>query len=672
MATQLTYPLQFIRQYAGNLDGDYSFETKQTMTDYLTSARRYAGQIAYCKEDDKIYIMSSDMSSWNELKGNNSSNSIKFVDNYSKLDKTLTDYEISYCLNDYTDTTVDPNVIYSKGLYLFDKTSWSLISTSGSSLDGAVIKEYKQNTEYKQNDYIINDGIIYQAYRDFTSTDIDTDRDYVWVSDGHGNSSKQPANLKSSVATYSEACNHNYKGDKIASAGSIYDLDREQIDYIDYFKDHKSMRFHRRDGITIDEVNLSQSMIDIANFIMYGKAEQCDEKPTVAEVEQPDGTKKWIATYKYNGTDKTIEAENVWFYYTVTDEEGNMTKMQTIFINGEAEDIQSGDGNGVNPGVDDIPLWKTNQNYYQTNIVYYNGKKYLCVKDHTSSTFFRNDVDYWVEILNRYYYVETKAKYEQMVNDGLVTKADKSLYIIGEDSSDEESSGSKLEEEITSNVEVGGVTANTTFAVGTKISDIIKAMLVKYYAPDVTFTINPSAVLYKVGDSISTLDMIVNATKKSNNIVSIKYYVGDTLVDTKDSTTDTDIANGGSYTYSYATAITSNITLKVIVNDGNKDVTKTINIKFINPMYFGYSDGTLTEILKEKVNYTTPSLTCDEKIIVFKYPKSYGQLTQILDPNGFDNINSFTVTEETINSVDYYVYTSGSITVSDFKFTFKF
>lgn len=567
---------------------------------------------------------------------------------------------------------VDDGLTNAKGDTISHVVYIDISSVAGSSLDGITIKEYKQNTEYKQKDYVINNGIIYQAYRDFISTDIDVDRDDITRTDDSGNSTKEPANLTSAIATYTDACAQDYEENKIASAGSIYNLNRKQLKDVSYDSDTKSIIFNKNDDSLKDTLNLSQFIVDITNTIMYGKAERCDEKPTIAEVTQDDGTTKWIATYKYNGTEKTIEAENVWFYYTVTDEEGNMTKMQTIFINGEAKDIQSGDGSGVDPGVDDTPLWETNQNYYQTDIAYYNGKKYLCVKDHTSSTFFGNDLDYWVEILNRYYYVETKAKYEQMVNDGLVTKADKSLYIIGEDSSDEESSGAKLEEEITSNVEVGGVAANTTFAVGTKISDIIKAMLVKYYTPDVTFTINPSAVLYKVGDSISTLDMIVNATKKSNDIVSIKYYVGDTLVDTKDSTTDTDIANGGSYTYSYATAITSNTTLKVVVNDGNKDVTKTINIKFINPMYFGYSDGTLTEILKEKVNYTTPSLTCDEKIIVFKYPKSYGQLTQILDPNGFDNINSFTVTEETINSVDYYVYTSGSITVNDFKFTFKF
>lgn len=160
MATQLTYPLQFIRQYAENLDGDYSFKTKAAMISYLTSARRYAGQIAYCEEDDKLYVMSKDTSKWNELKGNSSG--IKIVDDYNKLDTTLTDYEINYCLNDYTDTTVTPNVTYSKGFYLFDKTSWNPLSVSGkiasNTVLGNVIIKKDGGIEVDSNGYIWING----------------------------------------------------------------------------------------------------------------------------------------------------------------------------------------------------------------------------------------------------------------------------------------------------------------------------------------------------------------------------------------------------------------------------------------------------------------------------------------------------------------------------------
>ena len=54
---------------------------------------------------------------------------INIVEDYSKLSTTLTDYEINYCLNDYTNS----GVTYDKGFYLYDKTTnkWNPISVTG-------------------------------------------------------------------------------------------------------------------------------------------------------------------------------------------------------------------------------------------------------------------------------------------------------------------------------------------------------------------------------------------------------------------------------------------------------------------------------------------------------------------------------------------------------------
>ena len=78
--------------------------------------------------------------------GNNSG--IKIVDNYSKLSTTVTDYELNYCLNDYTDISVTPNVTYPKGFYLFNKISskWISLMTNGdiasnTSLGNVIIKK---------------------------------------------------------------------------------------------------------------------------------------------------------------------------------------------------------------------------------------------------------------------------------------------------------------------------------------------------------------------------------------------------------------------------------------------------------------------------------------------------------------------------------------------------
>ena len=85
-----------------------------------------------CKEDDGdnkkgIYIWNTTDSKYESLTGNGKG--INIVNDYSKLSTTLTDYEINYCLNDYTSS----GVTYDKGFYLYNKTTnkWNPISVTG-------------------------------------------------------------------------------------------------------------------------------------------------------------------------------------------------------------------------------------------------------------------------------------------------------------------------------------------------------------------------------------------------------------------------------------------------------------------------------------------------------------------------------------------------------------
>ena len=229
-----------------------------------------------------------------------------------------------------------------------------------------------------------------------------------------------------------------------------------------------------------------------------------------------------------------------------------------------------------------------------------------------------------------------------------------------------------LTTDLISNVTVGGVSANTKYTKGTSLETIIKDILVKYFPADLVFSLNPSKTLYKIGEVVNSIDLIAAATKKSNNIENIKYYIDGALVDTKDETTDTGIENGGTYTYTHGTPFSTDTTFKVDVYDGKNTTTKTIKVEFVNPFYCGLASSTLQEILQKKGVYTYNNITCNNDSIVFKYPKSYGTLTSILDSNNFENISAFTRSEEVINSVDYYVYTSAVTTVTNFKFIFKF
>ena len=231
---------------------------------------------------------------------------------------------------------------------------------------------------------------------------------------------------------------------------------------------------------------------------------------------------------------------------------------------------------------------------------------------------------------------------------------------------------SNLTTDLISNVDVGGVSENTKYTKGTSLETIIKDILVKYFPADLVFSLNPSKTLYKIGEVVNSIDLIANVTKKSENIENIKYYIEGALVDTKDETTDSGIGNGGTYTYTHGTPFSTDTTFKVDVYDGKNITTKTIKVEFVNPFYCGLASDTLQEIVQKKDAYTYNNITCNNDSIVFKYPKSYGTLTSILDSNNFENISAFTRSEEVINGVDYYVYTSAVTTVTNFKFIFKF
>ena len=320
-------------------------------------------------------------------------------------------------------------------------------------------------------------------------------------------------------------------------------------------------------------------------------------------------------------------------------------------------------------GAINYPQWETDHDYIVGDKVKHNNYVYECIIAHHSDLIdFDNDKDNWIIELDKYYNL-TKNQYDLLVANGTIDSTNKHLYVVEGDSS---GGSSNLTTDLISNVDVGGVSANTKYTKGTSLETIIKDILVKYFPADLVFSLNPSKTLYKIGEVVNSIDLIATVTKKSNNIENIKYYIDGVLVNTKDETTNTGIGNGGTYTYTYSTPFSTDTTFKVDVYDGKNTTTKTIKVEFVNPFYCGLASGTLQEIVQKKGAYTYNNITCNNDSIVFKYPKSYGTLTSILDSNNFENISAFSRNEEVINSVDYYVYTSAVTTVSNFKFIFKF
>lgn len=80
----------------------------------------------------------------------------------------------------------------------------------------------------------------------------------------------------------------------------------------------------------------------------------------------------------------------------------------------------------------------------------------------------------------------------------------------------------------------------------------------------------------------------------------------------------------------------------------------------------------LTKLAEGKSNKTL-SYTAAAQNGVFAYPTSYGNLTHILDPNGYENISGWSKTTLTIDGTGYNVYrTDDRLTCNNFVYRFQF
>ena len=229
----------------------------------------------------------------------------------------------------------------------------------------------------------------------------------------------------------------------------------------------------------------------------------------------------------------------------------------------------------------------------------------------------------------------------------------------------------------------GGATAdwttNTTvsnLAAGTDVTgltalEILKKMTVSYVKPKATVTYSVTDSIVETGTTISTVVKVSGLTKGTSDISKIQLYNGSTLVQTLTYSSSTT-------TYSFtALSISSTATLKVRVVDTESQYTEySKTYTFTYATYYGTTDAPptditgLTKVLRTKATFEN-KFTCNNKHVVFLYPNSFGNLSSILDGNGFENITDFTKATMTIGSVSYNAYyTTGKKTLN--SFTYKF
>lgn len=226
----------------------------------------------------------------------------------------------------------------------------------------------------------------------------------------------------------------------------------------------------------------------------------------------------------------------------------------------------------------------------------------------------------------------------------------------------------------TSGIDIGGIKKNQVFNSAT-MQEMFDMLLHPYEKPTMTLGINPTKTIYdKVEETLASITINANVTKKTENIKEVRFYVDNVLVKT-----DTTHPNGGlvSYTHTFASPTNTTFNVKIECEDikgATSKVSANTNIYFVGKSYYGVveSDGSpfaVTEDLikglskkevKIKKALTYQNINATFGRIVYAYPKnlpSGGALTSIKDQGtGWSVFDSYTSQEITIDGITYLCY----------------
>lgn len=218
------------------------------------------------------------------------------------------------------------------------------------------------------------------------------------------------------------------------------------------------------------------------------------------------------------------------------------------------------------------------------------------------------------------------------------------------------------------------------------VKEILAKLLYPYVAPVVSVTGTPNGGTYEKGDNKEITNVRVSVTKKSERIAKVEVFDGSVSLGIKEGD---EVASGGTFNFTVSVPVNSvNKQLTAKVTDASNKVVSanTGAFSFVYPYYVGVIaedaviDEALVKGLTKKVESKgakTIAYTCNNERMVFAYPKAYGALKTVIDPNNFDVTGTFTKQEVSITGLDgtaqvYYVYVNGASTVNNFNMKFNY
>lgn len=240
---------------------------------------------------------------------------------------------------------------------------------------------------------------------------------------------------------------------------------------------------------------------------------------------------------------------------------------------------------------------------------------------------------------------------------------------------------------------VGGYDVGTTFD-NVSFKDLMDGLLYPYQTPSFSsfYIVNQPTIL-ECGIVVEGSNRIFNwNTINSNNIIpnsiTIKNYTNNIVI-------GANLNNDGNEILSFSniTKTTTNSTHIWQIqayNTKNNLFTRNYSITWYDPFYYGVGEKNLNAYQIQQLSKQVSSksnktyiFNSNNQVYYFAYPSSYGNLISILDTNGFEIINDFTLKVMEFNSnppyfnntvpVNYNVYEFNNLTSqTNFSITFKF
>lgn len=224
------------------------------------------------------------------------------------------------------------------------------------------------------------------------------------------------------------------------------------------------------------------------------------------------------------------------------------------------------------------------------------------------------------------------------------------------------------------NLEISGWSDRFGVAWSSKgLRDTLEKILDLVYAAPLVSLTGSSNIIREKGDDVTSITLSADVTKRSDDIARIHFkdHLGATIQDfNPPSNTGSGITQA-----TYSTTFSDTRTFEVEVTDdgtsgGPTVVDDFVTYTFVYPYYHGTGVAGLTaaqvaaltkDIIESDSDVTYSFTTSANDVYYMAYPASYGNLTSILDENGFETIGDWTKRTENItgldgNAVSYNIY----------------